>query len=755
MSRFCPSAVLIIVLALQGWFSSNAYGSVPCPLPDTGQTTSYTATPGEDGDFILNPPAYVDNHDGTITDSVTGLMWQQTDGGEMTFAEAALYCDYLTLARHYDWRLPTGRELFSLNLYDRVNPALDTDCFTKTAAQYWWSSDIAVDNTSRVWVVNAGGGIGPHPQTESKSAGGSKLIHVRAVRCPAPASLPAARFLDQGDGTIADQQTGLIWQQVRSATAMTWEEALRYSKGSALAGWSDWRVPNIRELQSLNDVTRCQPSVDSASFTAMIVGNYWSSTTQQNAPERAWHLNTEYGIVSYSDKTAKQYLLLVRGGAESSEMVPLEALIPAGDFVMGDHFGFVDPAHPSDEGPLHSVRLDAYYLAKTETTNRQYLAFLNMALDAKEIEVRDKMVFRTGTADLLCYTHEYADYYSISYAGSAFTIADFRADHPMVGVMWPGAAVFCNWLSRQMGLPECYNPLDWSCDFTRTGYRLPTEAEWEYAGRGGNLNPYLIYPRGNTIERNRTNLPDSGDPYESGSYPHTTPAGFYDGGLKQKSTFNWPGTAESYQTGDGANGFGLYDMQGNVWELVNDWYGQSYYKTSPIDNPHGPDSGFIMPDGKPYRGMRGGNWYNGLVTNGVNDGHSRVANRNPSYYRGPQDPNHPWYHIGFRVARNAGNTQTSILSPDQDETPKQLPLQNYPNPFNAVTTLQWQQKVPGQVTLHIYNVRGEISARLVEGWREAGPQRAEWRAEGCPSGLYFGRLELNGQIMVKRMLLLK
>ena len=50
--------------------------------------------------------------------------------------------------------------------------------------------------------------------------------------------------------------------------------------------------------------------------------------------------------------------------------------------------------------------------------------------------------------------------------------------------------------------------------------------------------------------------------------------------------------------------------------------------------------------------MRGGNWYNGYLTAGVNDGHSRVSNRNPSYYRGPQDPNHPWYHVGFRIARN-------------------------------------------------------------------------------------------------------
>jgi hypothetical protein len=69
-----------------------------------------------------------------------------------------------------------------------------------------------------------------------------------------------------------------------------------------------------------------------------------------------------------------------------------------------------------------------------------------------------------------------------------------------------------------------------------------------------------------------------------------------------------------------------------------------------------------MPDGKPCRAMRGGNWYNGTVTAGVNDGHSRVSNRNPSYYRGPQDPDHPWYHVGFRVARS--ESATAALATD-------------------------------------------------------------------------------------------
>ena len=336
--------------------------------------------------------------------------------------------------------------------------------------------------------------------------------------------------------------------------------------------------------------------------------------------------------------------------------------IPGGEFEMGDHHGFVDPSHPSDELPLHTVRINSFMMATAETTNEEYLAFLTGAHASGAIEVRGGIVYGAGTSDVYAYTRQYAPYSSIAYDGRAFSIADFRASHPVVGVMWVGAAAYCNWKSAQSGLQPCYDLSAAVCDFTKNGFRLPTEAEWEYAARGGRKDPYLNYPWGDDLDPAKANWPDSRDPYEgedASTYPWTTPVRFYDGQLKLKPEFNWPGGAQTYQTSNGVNGYGLYDVAGNVWEFVNDWYSQNYYSLSPVENPTGPGAGFLMPDGKPYRGMRGGNWYNGYVTATVNDGHSRVSNRNPSYYRGPQDPNHPWYHVGFRVARNDAGSEAS------------------------------------------------------------------------------------------------
>jgi formylglycine-generating enzyme required for sulfatase activity len=746
----------LAVLFTTSWTGLQAQKILPFKLADTGQTSGYTSSQGEDADFVINPLSFTDNGDGTITDNNTGLMWQKTDGGEMIFENAPAYCKNLTLGGYNDWRLPTNHELFSINKYDVINPALNTTYFTKTAAEYWWTSEVRSDDQTKVWVVNAGGGTGAHPKSETVSAGGSKKIHVRAVRNPITTTFTVDHFKDNGDGTIKDNYTGLIWQKIQSSNTMTWEEALAYASGLSLAGKADWRLPNLKELQSLNDEKLSKPSFPKTYFPNIQSGNYWSSTTLIQTTTKSWDINTDYGIVSYNDKTVKEYVIVVRGGYSTSDMGINESPITAGEFEMGDHFGFVDPAHPSDEVPLHKVKLSSFYITTTETTNQQFLTFLNYMLIKGLIEVKNNAVYATGGTDIYCYTNQFASYYSISYDGKVFSMADFRAYHPIVGVMWFGAAAFCNWLSSINGLQECFNLKTWICDFTKNGYRLPTEAEWEFAGRGGNINPYLNYPTGNTLDIKVANLPDSKDPYESTSvnlYPYTTPVGFYDGKNHLKTEFNWPGAASNYQTSNGANGFGLFDMQGNVWEFVYDWYGQNYYSISPSENPKGPDSGFIMPDGKPYRGMRGGNWYNGLSVNGVIDGHSRVSNRNPSYYRGPQDPNHPYYHLGFRIARNYESTMVGISETKINNNLKITG--NCPNPFSKNTSIEISVPEPSNVILKVYNSLGYEILTLNDKLLEKGIHRFLFSGEHLPAGLYFIRLQSGFSHQAKQMILSK
>ena len=327
--------------------------------------------------------------------------------------------------------------------------------------------------------------------------------------------------------------------------------------------------------------------------------------------------------------------------------------IPAGEFDMGDHQGFGnDEGHPSDEVPIHRVHLDSFSIATTPATNRQYCDYLNGALAQRQIQIKDGQVYSADGKFLYCDTHDSDEASSIQLKGGQFAIVDQRANHPVVCIRWHGAAACCNWLSQKKGYPALYNTTSWQCDYSKPGFRLPTEAEWEYAGRGGLTGPYYNFPWGDDPDVTKANWPESHNPFQTGPYPWTTPVGFYNGELHHKADFQWPGAQETYQTGQGANGYGLYDVAGNVWQWVNDWYVNTYYGVSPADNPHGPDQGRPMRDGKPYRCIRGGSWYNGQW------GHSRVSNRNPSYYRGPQDPNHRWYHIGFRVVLKTAGEST-------------------------------------------------------------------------------------------------
>jgi formylglycine-generating enzyme required for sulfatase activity len=371
---------------------------------------------------------------------------------------------------------------------------------------------------------------------------------------------------------------------------------------------------------------------------------------------------------------------------------PQFAPIPAGSFIMGDHFGFVDEKHPSDEVPLHGVHISAFYMATTPVTCREYCDYLNAAMALGQVQVRAGFVYDSSGVNLYSDTAAGNAASTIQWNGSTFAVRAGRDLHPITGIRWFGAIAYCNWLSASDGYQPCYDLSTGTCDMTRTGYRLPTEAEWEYAARGGLADPYCMFPWGDdtNADGKLANWEGSGDPWEAGDYPHTTPVGFYNGQLHHEADDNWPSDAATYQTRDGSNGYGLYDMAGNVWEWINDWYQAQYYSycvaNGIVNDPPGPAAGDIFADhgGIAYRGMRGGTWYNGGGQTYY--GYSRVSNRDPSWSLGPSPDGNsdtPWFQVGFRIVRRSSTTQTVGLFLN---TPNASPGYTLVSPMHSTNT---------------------------------------------------------------------
>jgi formylglycine-generating enzyme required for sulfatase activity len=323
------------------------------------------------------------------------------------------------------------------------------------------------------------------------------------------------------------------------------------------------------------------------------------------------------------------------------------AYIPGGTFAMGDNFN----EGGSGERPVHTVTVDSFYMGKYEITNKQYCDYLNSANSQGLIMVTSGVVYKagSGTSYPYCDTSTSSSESQIAYSGCVLSVRTKNgrtmSNDPMVMVSWYGSAAYCNWRSQQEGHDECYNLSTWNCDFSKKGHRLATEAEWEYAARGGLSGRRFSW--GNDIYHAQANYNShAGYSYDQGPtrgyhplwndgvYPYTSPVGFFDGTTKYKASYNWPGSATSYQTTSGANDYGLYDMAGNVFEWCNDWYQSDYYtgRPSPDVNPTGPAGPLT------YRVLRGGGW-------SINASSCRVAGRNLNW----PDYRHYGYGVGFRI----------------------------------------------------------------------------------------------------------
>jgi hypothetical protein len=304
----------------------------PYRVVDTGQVRCYDAKAeivypkatkpffGQDAQYAGHAPRYRDNRDGTITDLVTGLIWQKDPGEKKTLAAAIAQASKCRLGKKTDWRMPTIKELYSLILFSGTDPDprssgtagqkpfIDTKYFAFSygdpakgervidsqfaSATKYQSTTMRGDET--VFGVNfadgriKGYGL-KHPRT-----GGEKTFYVLYVR--GNEKYGKNDFQDNGDGTVTDRATGLTWMKVDSghlkAGAMNWEKALAWAEGLTWAGKSDWRLPNAKELQSIVDYSRCPDVTKSAAIDPVFevtkieneagkpdYPNYWTGTT--------------------------------------------------------------------------------------------------------------------------------------------------------------------------------------------------------------------------------------------------------------------------------------------------------------------------------------------------------------------------------------------------------------------------------------------------------------------------------------------
>ncbi len=277
-------------------------------------------------------------------------------------------------------------------------------------------------------------------------------------------------------------------------------------------------------------------------------------------------------------------------------------LIPAGEFMMGSPED--EEGREADEGPIHRVRISTpFYLGATEVTVgqiRQFVEATGYRTDA-ETDGRGGWGYTGDEKRPFARTPQY------TWRETGFPQS---ADHPAVNVSWNDAVAFCEWLGRKEG----------------AAYRLPTEAQWEYACRAGTRT---LYYHGNDAE-GLAEVGNVSDLTANAKFAVWMTISAVDrekmGTARHSDGYVFTAPVGRFR----ANGFGLFDMHGNVWEWCADWDSPDYYRSSPTDDPAGPADGQA-------RLRRGGSWL-----------HSAKYARSAQRRRYPPDGrNSP---IGFRVA---------------------------------------------------------------------------------------------------------
>ena len=293
-----------------------------------GISTPCTSS-GQDGAYNTNSMSYKDNGDKTVTDNVTGLMWQQTadrDGNgevkavdKLSQSDAITYCSNLSLAGYSDWRLPDIKTIYSLMNFTGSDPSGetgddtssldpfiddavfgfgygDTDAGERIIDGQWATTTNYVSTTmngdATMFGLNfADGRIKGYPL---EMRGSDKMFYVQCVRDNTVYGTNS--FTDNGDLTITDSATNLMWHKNDNLTETNWDSAISYCENSTEAGYSNWKLPDAKELQSIVDYTRSPDTTASPAINAIFnataitneagasdFGFYWSSTTHKSS----------------------------------------------------------------------------------------------------------------------------------------------------------------------------------------------------------------------------------------------------------------------------------------------------------------------------------------------------------------------------------------------------------------------------------------------------------------------------------------
>jgi hypothetical protein len=271
--------------------------------------------PNPQGSGLPNEASYTDHGDGTVTDDVTGLMWQVTAPTENFEWQAGIdHCEQLSLGGHEDWRLPTRIEMTSIVDTRQSGTKLDGTAFPgasggfhKTASDWILTIEQRGAGAGKdfAWAFNVSDGIVSNAYSKATAA------RIRCVRgngdgeAPSePAVAPPDQYSEVTEGEIRDEYTGLVWQQGYSEATLSFDDAAAYCDALDLGGEA-WRLPSIRELATLVDEAQVAPSINREAFPNTQYGSrsdhwYWASHASVNDPSAAWALNFDDGFTGFN-----------------------------------------------------------------------------------------------------------------------------------------------------------------------------------------------------------------------------------------------------------------------------------------------------------------------------------------------------------------------------------------------------------------------------------------------------------------------